>query len=137
MASKIVKNGLAITTNRLTGSGTEPLYIGWGTGVQTTTTTADTSLGPTTVERDVDLSATSGTRTTGTSSRVTVTETNDTHQVVGTRTATGSGTVTCAGTFDNATIGSGGMFAKGDFVGIALSSGDAITFTFKHTYTTA
>lgn len=134
MAQFLVDGGLDITTNRLKGAGTEPLNIGWGTGTQTTTTRADTSLGPTTVEKDVDLTTNTGTRTAGTSTRVTTNTTNDTYQVVGTRTATGAGTVTCAGLFDNATIGSGNMFAKGDFAGIALAIGDAIQFTIKVVY---
>lgn len=101
--------------------------IGWGTGAGTAGIT-DTTLF---TEKDVDLSATSGTRTTGTSSQQTTTNTNDTYRVVGTRTATGSGTVTNAGLFDNATIASGTLYCKGDFTGIVLASGDAITFTFN------
>lgn len=131
MATLVIATGRAIVTNRIHGGGSEPLQIGWGTGTQTTTLDSDTNLGPTTVERDVDLAATSGTRTTGTGSQQTTTTTNDTYQVTGTRTATGAGTVTCAGLFDNATIGSGNMFLKGDFAGIALSSGDSIAFTIK------
>ena len=134
MATFVVDGGLDITTNRITGAGTEPKQIGWGTGTQTTTLRTDTGLGPTTVERDVDLTATTGTRTTGTSSRQTTNTTNDTYQVTGTRTATGAGTVTCAGLFDNATIGSGNLYLKGDFVGIGLASGDSIAFTFKAVY---
>jgi hypothetical protein len=61
--------------------------------------------------------------------RQTTTVTNDTFQVVGTRTATGSGTVTVAGLFDAAS--GGNLFLKGDFAGIPLSSGDAIQFTIK------
>jgi hypothetical protein len=131
MATLVVAAGRDIITNRIKGAGTEPLNIGWGTGTQTTTLDTDTGLGPTTVERDVDLSATTGSRTAGTSSRVTTTTTNDTYQVVGTRIATGAGTVTCAGLFDNVTIGSGNLFLKGDFVGIGLAINDAIQFTAK------
>lgn len=131
MATLVIATGRAIVTNRIKGSGTEPLNIGWGTGTQTTTLDTDTTLGPTTIERDVDLSATSGSRTAGTSSQQTTTTTNDTYQVTGTRTATGAGTVTCAGLFDNVTIGSGNMFLKGDFAGIGLASGDSIAFTIK------
>lgn len=135
MATFVVDNGLDITSARLRGVGTEPLNCGWGTGTQTTTTATDTGLGPTTIERAVDLTATTGTRTAGTSSQVTTTTTNDTYQVVATRTATAAGTVTCAGLFDNATIGSGGMYMKGDFAGIGLANGDSIQFTFKAQYT--
>jgi hypothetical protein len=131
MATFVVDGGLDIVTNRLKGAGSEPLNVGWATGTQTTTTRADTGLGPTTVEKDVDLSTNTGSRTAGTSSRVTTTTTNDTYQVVATRTATGAGTVTAAGLFDNVTIASGNLFLKGDFAGIALSSGDSIAFTIK------
>lgn len=130
-ATVLVNGGTAIVSNRLLGSGTEPKQIGWGTGAQTTALVADTGLGPTTVEKDVDLATNTGTRTTGTSSQQTTTVNNDTYQVLGTRTATGAGTVTCAGLFDNATMGSGSLFVKGDFVGIGLASGDSIAFTFK------
>jgi len=134
MATFVVDGGLGITTNRLKGSGTEPLNAGWGTGTQTTATRTDTGLGPTTVEKDVDLSTNTGSRTAGTSTQQTTNTTSDTYQVVATRTATGSGAVTCAGLFDNVTIGSGSMYLKGDFAAINLVSGDSIQFTFKAIY---
>lgn len=133
MATKVVNGGLAIVTNRIIAGGTEPKYIGWGTAAGTTAVT-DTTLF---TERDVDLSATSGTRTTGTGVRTTVTVTNDNYQVTGTRTATGAGTVTNAGLFDNATIASGSLFLKGDFTGIGLASGDSIAFTINAQFTTS
>lgn len=130
MATFVQDGGLDIVTNRIKGAGTEPLNIGWGTGTQTTTVRTDTGLGPTTVEKLVDLTTSAGTdHTVGTSSRVTTTKTNDTYQVVGTRTATAAGTVTVAGLFDAAS--GGNLFLKGDFVGIGLANGDAIQFTFK------
>jgi hypothetical protein len=130
MATVVVNAGRDIVTNRINGAGTTPLNIGWGTGTQTTALVTDTGLGPTTVEKLVDLSTSAGTdHTVGTASRVTTTVANDTFQVVGTRTATGSGTVTCAGLFDAAS--GGNLFVKGDFAGIALVSGDSIAFTFK------
>lgn len=133
MATFVVDGGLDITTNRLKGSGTEPLNIGWGTGAQTTTTRADTGLGPTTVEKLVDLSTSAGTdHTVGASTRQLTNTANDTYQVIGTRTATGAGTVTCAGLFDAAS--GGNMYLKGDFVGIGLAIGDAIQFTIKAVY---
>lgn len=130
MAVVVVNAGRDIVTNRIKGAGTEPLNIGWGTGTQTTALVTDTGLGPTTVEKLVDLTTSAGTdHTAGTSSRVTTTVTNDTYQVTGTRTATGTGTVTTAGLFDAAS--GGNLFVKGDFAGIALVSGDSIAFTFK------
>lgn len=127
MATKVVDGGLDIVTNRLKGAGTEPVYIGWGTSAGTTAVADTTLFG----EKDVDLATATGTRTTGTSSRTTTTTANDTYQVTGTRTATGAGSVTNAGLWDNATIGSGNLFLKGDFTSIGLASGDSISFTIK------
>lgn len=134
MATVITNSGQAIISNLMTGlGGTVPKYIGWGTGVQTTALVTDTSLGPTTVEKLVDLT-TSGNgsneaRTAGTPTRTTTTVTNDTETYTGTRTATGAGTVTCAGLFD--AVQGGNLYAKGDFAGIALANGDSIAFVWN------
>lgn len=117
MATLLVNTGKAIVTNRIKGSGTEPNYIGWGTGAGTTALS------------DTTLFTETGTRQVGTSTQQTTATTNDTYQVVGTQTASGSVTITNAGLFDAST--SGNLFAKGDFTGIALGSGDSIQFTFK------
>lgn len=130
-ATVLVNGGPALITARMIGSGTDPKFIGWGVGAQTTALVTDTTLGPTVVEKDVDLSTNSGTRTTGTSSQQTTTQSNDTYRVTGTRTASGAGTVTNAGLFDNATIGSGTLFVKGDYVGIGLGVGDSVAYTFN------
>jgi hypothetical protein len=133
MATLQVNAGRDILTNRILGAGTEPKYIGWGTGTQTTTLATDTGLGPTTVEKLVDLTTSAGTdHTVGTSSRVTTTTTNDSYQVTGTRTATGAGAVTVSGLFDAAS--GGNLFVKGDFAAINLASGDSIAYTFKVVY---
>ena len=129
VATFVVNQGLDVTTNRIKGAGTEPLYIGWGVGAGTTTK-GDTALF---AERLVDLTTAGGTdHTAGTSSRVLTTVANDTYQVVGTRTATGAGTVTNAGLFDAAS--GGNLFLKGDFTGIGLANGDSIAFTIKAVY---
>jgi hypothetical protein len=128
MATFVVDGGLDITTNRLKGAGTEPLNIGWGTGAGTTART-DTSLF---TEALVTLAAGGTDHTPGTSTRQTTNTANDTYQVVGTRTATGSGTVTNAGLFDAAS--GGNLYLKGDFTGIGLASGDSIQFTIKAIY---
>jgi hypothetical protein len=125
LATFVVDGGLDIITNRIKGSGTEPLNVGWGTGAGTTART-DTTLF---TEKDVDLSAAGPARTAGTSSRVTTTTTNDTYQVAATRTATGAGTVTNAGLWDATSAGN--LFLKGDFTGIGLASADSIAFTVK------
>ena len=127
MATFVVNGGPAIITNRMKAAGTEPIYIGWGTGAGTTTK-PDTTLFS---EKDVDLTATTGTRTTGSSVRTTVTNTNDNWQLSGTRAATAAGTVTNAGCWDNSAIGSGTLYLKGDFTGIGLNNGDSIAFTIN------
>jgi hypothetical protein len=127
MATLVVATGRAIITNRLKGAGTEPLNVGWGTSAGTTADTDTTLFG----EKALDLAATSGSRTAGTSTQQTTTTTSDTYQVLATLTATGAGTVTNAGLFDNITIASGNLYLKGDFTGIGLAIGDAIQFTIK------
>lgn len=127
MANVLTNLGRALLGSRLMGGGTEPKQIGWGTGAGTAAA-ADTALF---TERALDLSATTGSRSAGSSSAVTTSVANDTFQVAGTLTATGAGTVTNAGLFDNSTIGSGNLFLKGDFTGVALAIGDSIAFTFK------
>jgi len=127
MATVVTDAGLAIITNRIVGSGTEPKYVGWGTGAGTAAV-ADTTLF---TEKADDLSTGTGTRVTGTSSRTTTTKTNDTYTVVGTITATGAGTVTNAGLFDGSTIGSDNLFVKGDHASIGLAVSDAIEYTFN------
>lgn len=129
MATFVTNNGLGIITNRIKGAGTEPLNVGWGTGAGTTAKT-DTSLF---TEALVSLAAGTTDHTAGTSTQQTTTTTNDTYQVVATRTATGAGTVTNAGLWDAASGGT--LFLKGDFTGIGLSSGDSIQFTVKAVFT--
>lgn len=120
MATVLTNAGKAITTNRLKGSGTEPLYVGMGTGAGTAAIT------DTTLFTEVE------TRATGTSTQQTTTVTNDTYQVVGTVTATASRAVTNAGLFDAST--SGNLYMKGDFSTVNLASGDSIQFTMKVAY---
>lgn len=127
MATVLTNGGVAIIPLRLKGSGTEPVFIGWGTGSGTAQVTNTTLF----TEVDVDLSTTTGNRTTGTSSTQTTDVTGDTWRLTGTRTATGAGTVTNAGCFDSLTIGGGTLFIKGDFTGIGLASGDSIAFTIN------
>ncbi len=118
MATLLVNTGKAIVTNYLNGgAATQPKYVAWGTGAGTTAAT------------DTTLFTETGTRVSGTTTQQTTSTTNDTFQVVGTLTASGSVTITNAGTFDAST--SGNLFVKGDFTGIALNSGDSIQFTVK------
>jgi hypothetical protein len=118
MATLLVNTGKAIVTNYLAGgAATQPKYVGWGTGAGTTAAT------------DTTLFTEVGTRTSGTTTQQTTSTTNDTYQVIGTVTAGSSLTITNAGLFDALTVGN--LFVKGDFTGVALTSGDSIQFTFK------
>lgn len=117
MATLLVNAGKAIVTSRIKGSGTEPVYVAYGTGAGTT------------AAADTTLFTETGTRVSGTSTQQTTSVTNDTYQVVGTQTAGGTLAITNAGLFDAST--SGNLFVKGDFSTINLSSGDSIQFTFK------
>lgn len=122
-ATLLVNAGKAIVTGRIKGLGTEPTYIGWGTGVGTTAAT-DTTL----------FTEASEARTNGASSQQTTTVANDTYRVVGTLTCAGAGKmITNAGNFDAASAGN--LFVKGDFTGIALSVGDSIQFTINAQFT--
>ena len=80
-ATVVTNAGRAIVTNRIIGSGTEPKFLSWGTGVGTTAK-ADTTLFTETTS--TSNSGGNNTRVSGTSSSVTVTYTNDTYQVTGT-----------------------------------------------------
>lgn len=121
MATVFTNAGKAITTNRLKGAGTEPVYVAWGTGAGTAAA-ADTTLFTESAEA----------RVAGASTQQTTTVTNDTYQVVGTITASAGRTITNAGLFDAST--SGNLFMKGDFTGVALNSGESIQFTMKVAY---
>jgi hypothetical protein len=130
--SSLVPNvGKAIISGRMYGSTptqTEPHFIGWGTGA------GAGAAGST------DLSTpASEARANGTSSQVTTTQTNDTHQVVGTITAAGAKTITNVGVFDAAGSGSppsgGVLYAIFDGLSQALNSGDSIQFTAKIQFT--
>lgn len=122
MATVLTNRGKEIIVDRLMGNSTEPKFVAWGTGAGTSAA-ADTTL----------FTEASEARTSGTSSKVTTTTTNDTYQVVGTITATGNKTITNAGLFDASS--SGNLFAKTDFTGVPLNTNDSITFTFKAQFT--
>lgn len=124
MVARVQNNGLANITAGWNAYTSRPLYLQWGTGsaaaasanVVTTTTTTEP-------------------RTTGTSSQVTTTQTNDTYQVTGTITAAGARAITEVGVFDAAGTGSpptgGNMDVYGDFGVINLVASDSIAFTVK------
>ena len=116
----VVNGGLDIVTNRIKGSGTEPKYIDWGTGV-TAATVTDSAME--TVKADEG-------RTAGTSTRQTTTTANDTYQVVGNMVCVGSGAaITEVGLFDASSAGN--LFLRGTFSAINLNVDDYIEFTIK------
>jgi hypothetical protein len=119
MPAAVVNGGRAIITNRLRGSGTDPLYIAVGTG-STAVATSQTAL-----VTEVDS------RVTGTSAQATTSTTNDTHRVTGTYTCGATPrTIAEVGTFDAAS--SGNMFIRAVLDStIALVSGDSIAFTIN------
>lgn len=117
----LVNKGKDIIVDRILGTGTEPKYVGIGTGAGTTAA-ADTTLF-TEVE----------TRATGTGSKVTTTTTNDTHRVVGTVSITTTRAITNAGVFDAST--SGNLYVKAEFSTINLVSGDSLQLTFNCQFT--
>ena len=127
MASLVPNVGKAVISGRMFGATptqTEPRFLGWGTGAGAGAATST----------DLSTPATEA-RVSGTSSQVTVTNTNDTHQVVGTITATGSKTITNVGIFDAAGTGSppsgGVLYAIFDGLSQALNANDSIQFTAR------
>lgn len=126
MAPLVTASGKAIIAKRMFASSgqTEPNFIQWGTGT-TTEALTDTSL--TTPSNEA--------RAAGTSSAVTITNTNDTHQVVGTLTSASVQTISEVGLFDAAGTGTpatgGNMYVHGNHVATALSTNDQITYTIQ------
>lgn len=121
-ATVLTNAGVAIITNRMIQAGTAPKDVGWGTGTAAAAVT-DTALGTEAAP------TTSGGRTVGTESRVTVTNTNDAYQTVGTVTAGGGLAITEAGLFD--AVSAGNMLIRSVFTAVAVVSGDSIAFTFQ------
>jgi len=118
----VVDKGLDIITNRLVGAGTEPNYIGWGTGT-TPATAVDTGLQTPGAE----------TRVFGTSSRVQTSTANDTYQVVGIITCSSAAkAITEVALYDAPT--GGNCFLHGTFSPINVNVGDSIQFTIKSVF---
>lgn len=125
MSSAVPNVGKAVISGRMFGSTpsqAEPKYLQWGTGAGAggaSSTTVST--------------AAAEARVAGTSSQVTTTLTNDTHQVVGTITSASGQTITNVGLFDAAGTGSpatgGVLYAIFDGLSVALLTGDSIAFT--------
>ena len=143
MANVVTYSGLSIITNLLSGiGGTVPKFVSWGTG-SGTSSRSDTTLF--TEDYSTTNNGTNNLRVTGTLSRVTTSQTNDTMQVVGTLTEAhaGGATVTNCGVFDSngssanlTTAPSGGnLLVKSDFTGIPLNQNDSIQFTLSLQFT--
>ncbi len=124
-ATVITNKGKAILADRnRTSPGTyttSPKYCGMGTGA--------TGAARTAVAADTALSTEVETRTTGTESTVTTSQTGDTYQVQGTITATTARSVDEFGLFDASS--SGNMFLSATFAVVSLANGDSIQFTAK------
>lgn len=120
--SCVTNDGLEINIDRLLGNGSEPKYIGWGTGTKTASKT-DKGLQTAGVEE----------RVIGISSKQTIDVDNDTYQVIGTITCLGIGKqITEVALFD-ALIG-GRCFSRSTFDPISIGVGDSIQFTLKTKY---
>lgn len=98
-----------------------PKFAAMGTGATGAARTA--AAGDTALSTEVDS------RTSGTESTVTTTQTGDTYQVVATITAGGTRAVDEAGLFDASSTGNMGTSAT--FAVVNLASGDSIEFTWK------
>lgn len=120
--------GKGIAAKRHVGSTpaqAEPLYIGMGTGA--------TGAARTAAAADVALSTAVESRTAGTGSTVTTTQTNDTYQTTGAISATTTRAVDEVGTFDASSAGN--MAVSITHAVVNLSSGDSITYTIKTQFT--
>lgn len=117
MATVLTNVGEQYICDFLSGTDTVAAdYVAWGTGAGTAAK-GDTTLFTEAAEARVQ--GTKSTQGTGASA---------VYQVVGTITSSSSQTITNAGLF-NASSG-GDLVIKGDFTGVALTSGDKIEFTF-------
>ena len=116
--------GRDILTNRIKGAGTEPLNLAWGNNPATlTAATTDVALFKPGTEA----------RTAGTSTQQTTTTTNDTYQVVGTITSTGTQTIAEVGLFDSSTA----PYTSTVTGGTAVGSNSGTTLTVAASYTPA
>jgi hypothetical protein len=126
LAVVVTAKGKEILAARLIGSTptqTEPKFIGWGTQNGLALTAAATDVAP--------FAESAESRTTGTASQVTTTTTNDTYQLVGTITATGTRAINEVIIADSATKPAAAAVAAGGVVGSAVSTtlNTAATFT--------
>lgn len=118
MANVITNGGKAHWVSRQRGLGAEAARVGMGTGAGVAAAT------------DTDLFVPSSeARVLGTSSSVTTTVANDTHQIVALIIADATKTFTNVGEWDAVTGGT--LVAKSDFAGIQLNAQDGINWTLR------
>jgi hypothetical protein len=121
MAPLVTNAGDAVVAGRMFGATptqVEPHWIGWGT-TNTAEAKTQTALAAAAAEA----------RTVGTSSQVTTTVTNDTHQIVGTITSLSAQTIVEVAVFDALTVGN--MYMRGVHGSTVLAIGDSIAYTIK------
>lgn len=128
VANLVTSAGKAAIASRINGAGSEALFdkIGWGTG------TTSAAVGDTALQTEKDAGGTNSSVhviSSATCSRVTTSVTNDTAQMVGTATATGTIAITESGVFNAST--SGTLLARQVFTAVNVVSGDSIQFTWK------
>lgn len=125
VATVLTLKGKAMLADRLrTSPGTyttSPKFLAMGTGAHGAGREAKNS--------DTALTTEVETRTSGTESTITTTNTNDTYQVTGTQTATAERAIDEAGLFDASTVGN--MGASATLATDTLANGDTITWTWK------
>ncbi len=126
VATVLTLKGKAMFADRLrTSPGTyttSPKFLALGVG-------AHEGAGREAKNSDTALTNEKETRTSGTESTITTTNTNDTYQVTGTQTATAERAVDEAALFDAST--SGNMAASATLATDTLANGDSITWTWK------
>lgn len=125
VATVVTNKGKAMFADRLRTSPAtytvSPKFAAMGVGA--------TGAARTAVAADAALSTEVESRTSGTESTVTTTQTNDTYQDAATITASATRAVDEAGLFDASSTGN--MGASATFNVINLVSGDSIAFTWK------
>ena len=124
MTTVFTNQGKAVTANRVKGLGSEPNYVGWGTGAGVASA-SDTGLFTESAEP----------RVAGTSSVQTTNVPNDTYQVQATMVAAQAETITNVALVDAPVAGN--CFLHSSFDGVPLQLGDAIQFTLKVVYQAA
>jgi hypothetical protein len=124
----VTNKGKGIVAQRMFGatpSQAEPKYLAMGVGATGAARTA--AAGDTALSTEVES------RVAGTGSAVTTTNTNDTHQVTGTITASATRAVDEAGILDASSTGN--LYTSATFPVVNLGSGDSIAFTWKVQFT--